>query len=125
MTHEPTDITKTSGGLFVTLGLSKAKETVVLKVGEEFLEYNSTLGNIGRIKSNDIQFIDFGKVGGSEAVKIGLVPEFNLASKLTKFSQKLTERYKKETGADILVFPKDTDMDLEELFAILKSKLKK
>lgn len=125
MTHEPTEITKKSAGLFVTLGLSKTKETVVLKVGEEFLEYNSTLGNIGRIKSSDIQFIDLGKVGNSPAVKIGLVQEFNLASKLTKFSQKLTERYKKESGADILVFPQDIDIELEELYAILKNKLKK
>ena len=125
MTPEIIEITKTSKGLLSSLGIGKKKENVVLKISDSGLYYNSTLGDIGQINVDSIKSVELGKAQSSEVIKIELADNFNLKSKLNKFRHKLSELYKKETGAEILIFPQDTDFDLKELNYLIKKKLKK
>ncbi|HCQ29755.1 MAG TPA: hypothetical protein DIU39_05675 [Flavobacteriales bacterium] len=125
MIPETIEITKTSKGLLSTLGIGKKKQNVVLKLTDKGLYYNSTLGDIGLIQSDNIKTVEIGKVQSREVIKIELSENYDLKSKLNKFRQKLSELYKKETGAEILIFPQDTDFDLKELNDLIKKKLKK
>jgi hypothetical protein len=125
MKHESISIIKTTGSLFSTLGLIKKKKIEVLSITDNSLFYYSTLGNIGEIKAESIDFIELTKLDNSEVIKIGVKKSFNFASKLTKFKQKLSELYEKNTGAAILIFPQDVDMELKVLAKLLKDKLYK
>ena len=125
MTPEIIEITKTSKGLLSSLGIGTKKENVVLKISHSGLYYNSTLGDLGIIQTDEIKSIEIGRAQSSEVIKIELADNYDLKSKLNKFRQKLSELYKKETGAEILIFPQDTDFDLKELNDLIKKKLKK
>ena len=69
--------------------------------------------------------IELGKAQNSDVIKIGISNKFNLNSKLNTFRKKLSELYKKETGAEILIFPQDTDLSLNELYELMKKKMNK
>ena len=125
MTNEIINITKTSKGFLSNIGFGKNKESIVLQISEDGLKYNSTLGNIGFIDKNDIVLIELGKAQNSDVIKIGISNKFNLNSKLNTFRKKLSELYKKETGAEILIFPQDTDLSLNELYELMKKKMNK
>lgn len=125
MTPETIEITKTSKGLLSSIGIGKKKRKIVLEISDSGLYYNSTLGNLGEIQSDNIKSVEFGKAQSSEVIKIELADNFNLKSKLNTFTQKLSDLYKKETGAEILIFPQDTDFELKELNTLIKNKLKK
>lgn len=118
-------VTKTAGGLLSKLGLVSKKKLEVLRISDTSLFYFSTLGEIGEIRADFIELIEYSKLETSNIIKIKLTKEFDLNSKLSGFKQKLSELYEKKTGAEILIFPKDTDMDLLELSKLLKDKLNK
>ena len=118
-------ITKTTAGLLSMFGLAPKKKLDVFRISDTSLFYFSTLGDVGEIKSDFIELIEYGHFETSNIIKIKLTKEFDLKSKLTKFRQKVSEVYKKKTGAEILIFPQDTDWDLLELSKLLKDKLNK
>jgi hypothetical protein len=125
MSEESISITKTTGGLLSTLGLRHRKRLEVLRVTNNALFYHSTLGNIGEIKAESIDLIEFGSLEPTNVIKIRLKKDFDLKSKLSRFRQKLSELYVKKSGAEILIFPRDVDIDLWELSKLLKEKLNK
>lgn len=125
MANEMINVTKTSKGFLSNIGFGKSKDSIVLQISEDGLTYNSTLGNIGFIDKNDIVLIELGKAQNSDVIKIGISNKFNLNSKLNTFRKKLSELYKKETGAEILIFPQDTDLSLNELYELMKKKMNK
>jgi hypothetical protein len=118
-------ITKSTVGILATLGLAQKKKIEVFRVSDNSIFYNSTLGDIGEINSEFIELIECVNFETTKVIKIKLKENFDLSSKLSKFRQKLSELYYKKTGAEILIFPNETDWNLDELYKILKEKLNK
>lgn len=120
-------ITKTKGGILTKMGLLRKTDKEVLKIEPDGLDYNSTLGNVGKINSDNIEFIVLSKYKSSKVIKIGLSDNYKFKFKyqLKKFAGVLSEIYYNDTGAEILIFPQDTDVEISELAELLKAKLNK
>jgi len=123
----PIIITKTPRGILATLGIVSKTKKEVFKISQSGVFYNSTLGNFGTIQSELIAFIELGKLRSSQVIKIGLKDEYKVKFKyqLKKFGRGMSELYYKETGAEILIFPQDTDTEISELAQLMKDKLNK
>lgn len=111
--------------LLAIFKLSEPKKKEVFRITENSLFYNSTLGEIGEIPVDYIDFIDLVKTGQSKTIRIGIKEDFDIASKLSKFRQRMRNLYLEKSGADILIFPQDTDLEISELTKLLKDKLNK
>lgn len=117
------DVVKTKTGILSRLGLSRKKQHVALQVSEAGLFYDSTLGKVGLIPKDAIEFIKLGSLRSSPVLLVAVKKEFNLLDRLSSFKQRVSKVYKEESGAEILIFPQDVDMNLDELESVLKQKL--
>lgn len=120
-------INKTKSGILASIGLKPRTKKQVFTISENLFTYNSTLGNLGEIKTETIDFIELGKDLNFDIIKIGIKAEhktiFNY--KLNKFHQKLSELYVEKFDAEIIIFPKEVDIEISELAKLLKNKLNK
>lgn len=125
--NQPISITKTSDGILSAIGLKRKAIKEVLRINKDGILYNSTLGNVGEIKADMIDLIELSHLRSSKVIKIGLINEYKIKFKykLNKFRQGVSDLYFKETGAEILIFPQDTDIDITELAELLKENLNK
>jgi len=120
-------INKTKSGILASIGLKSKNEKQVFSISEDSFTYNSTLGNLGELKTEMIDFIEIGKDLKFDIIKVGIKAEYKTTFKykMNKFRQKLSKLYVEKFGAEIIVFPKEIDIEIPELAKLLKDKLKK
>ncbi len=108
------DVKKTKRILFLGISLFE-KEKLVFQIKKEGILYNSTLGNLGLIPISNIAFIKKDIYRSCPVIKIGVKNKYPLLSKMNPVKKKLCEYYKRELNAEIIIFPQDSDIDIEEL----------
>ncbi|MDX6748125.1 hypothetical protein SHK09_15110 [Polaribacter sp. PL03] len=120
-------INKTKSGFFSSIGLKAKTKKQVFTISENLFTYNSTLGNLGEIKTEMIDFIELGKDLNFDIIKIGIKAEYKtkFKYKLNNFRQKLSELYVEKFSAEIIVFQKEIDIELSEFAKLLRDKLNK
>lgn len=101
-------------------GLFSKKEKVAFSLSENGLGYNSTLGNLGLISWEEISSIVLEKFQGKKVIKISVNNINALKPKMSRLKIAMTDVYKEKTGAEIVIFPQDVDMSIEELYSLLK-----
>ncbi|RZN82828.1 MAG: hypothetical protein EVB11_07415 [Winogradskyella sp.] len=120
-------INKTKSGILASIGLKSKTEKQVFTISKNSFTYNSTLGNLDELKTEMIDFIELGKDLNFDIIKVGIKAEHKtkFKYKLNTFRQKLSELYVEKFGAEIIIFPKEVDIDIPELAKLLKDNLNK